>query len=169
MANVEVEQNLPVALEVIRHAGAWMRDTGKRNYSAWWDPDRVSEEMLAPYAKPDEFYVFSIDGRAAGAAIIQREQSMQDWTAIDGTGPAPEAIYIHYVAVKREFAKMGLVGEVIAEAERVAREQGIALLRLDTNANESKLCQLYESYGFRQVGTETEGDHTTAFYEKQLA
>ena len=52
------------------------------------------------------------------------------------------------------------------KAANIARQQGSSVIRLDTNAEEPKLCALYESLGFQRVGTEQEGDHLTAFYEK---
>jgi hypothetical protein len=39
---------------------------------------------------------------------------------------------------------------------------------LDTNAEEEKLCKLYEGLGFQLMGTEQEEDHKTAFYQKAL-
>ena len=157
------------AVEIIRHVGAWMRDSGKDNYSDWWNPSRVSIEMLSKYAQPDEFYVVRVDGKPAAAAIIQQEQSMQDWSSVDKSSVPPKTVYIHFIAVEREFAGRGLVKALIDQAEKVAHEKGAKVLRLRTDANEPKLYGLYEEFGFKRVGIAQEGSHTIAFYGKPVA
>ena len=168
MEKPPIEPDMSAAIEVIRHVGAWMRDSGIANYSDWWDPDKVSPEMLAAYAKPEEFYVVKVEGQPAAAVIIQREQSLQDWSSIDKDTEAPSATYIHYVAVEREFAGRGLVGIIMDKADEIAKQQGTSVLRLDTNADEPKLCAIYERLGFNLVGTLEEEGHNTAFYEKPV-
>jgi len=169
MEQFPVEADMPGAIDVIRHAGAWMRDNGLDNYSEWWDPDKVSAEMLTSYAQPDEFFVVKVDNKPAAAVIIQAEQSLQDWSSIDKDNQPPKATYVHYVAVEREFAGQGLVSVIMDKATEIAVQQGSTVIRLDTNADEPKLCSLYEGLGFQRVGTEREGDHLTAFYEKPVA
>ena len=159
---------MATALDVIRHAGTWMRDNGIANYSEWWDPEQVNAEMLRPYAQANEFFVVAVDGTPAAAAIIQEEQSLQDWSYIDGEAEPPHATYLHYVSVERAFAGQDLVGTILDKAMDIAQQNNSTVLRLDTNADEPKLCALYESYGFIQVGVQQEGDHLTAFYEKPV-
>lgn len=166
--NISFSSDIEAATEVIRHAGAWMRDSNLSNYSDWWDPDQVSADMLRKYAEPDDFYVVEVDGHPAAAAILQSEQSMQDWSAVDKDNEPPKAIYMHYIAVEREHAGQGLVGDLVSKAAQLAKKRGASLLRLDTNADEPKLCSLYEGLGFVRVGTEQEEAHTTAFFEKNI-
>jgi nicotinamidase-related amidase/ribosomal protein S18 acetylase RimI-like enzyme len=163
---IQIETNMDAATRIIKHAGQWMRDRKVGNYSKWWDPDRISTELLGHYAKPNEFYVVRVNGQAAAAAILQTEQSLQDWGSIDRDTVPPLAVYLHYVAVERNFAGHGLVGMLVETAEQLARQNHAGVLRLDTNAQEPKLCSLYEGLGFERVGTAQEGDHLTAFYEK---
>lgn len=169
MEQFPVETDMPAAIDVIRHAGTWMRDNNIANYSDWWNPDIVSAEMLSPYAQPDEFFVVKVDGKPAAAVIIQVEQSLQDWSSVDKDNQPPKATYVHYVAVEREFAGRGLVSVIMDKATEIAAQEGSTFIRLDTNADEPKLCSLYEGLGFQRVGTEQEGDHLTAFYEKSVS
>lgn len=166
--NIQVIQDRDLAIEIIRHVGAWLRDTHKANYSKWWDPDKLTAEFLGQYARPEEFYVIKVDGKPAAASVIQpgETQIVQDWSSID-EGASPKAIYLAWVAVEREFAGHGLVARLIEKTEELARQKGCDRLRLDTYAGEPKLRDVYESLGFRLVGTAQEQDHTTAFYEKR--
>lgn len=165
---ISIQNDADRAVEVIRHVGAWMRDSGLTNYSEWWDPDNVSTEMLSQYAKPDELFVLTVDGQPAAAAILQPEQSLQDWSAIDGDNEPPRAMYIHYLAVERNFAGRGLASSFMDKAMELAQEHEATVLRLDTNADEPKLCALYEGLGFKRVGTVQEDHHSTALYEKKV-
>ncbi len=168
MENISIETDMAAAIDVIRHAGIWMRDSDTANYSSWWNPEKVSNEMLSPHAKPNEFFVIKVGAQPVATAIIQTQQSLQDWSSIDNGKEPPKAIYVHYVAVEREFAGQGLVAVLVEKATAIAKQQGCSVIRLDTNANEPKLCSLYQGLGFHRVGTEQDGDHLTAFYEKPV-
>src|SRR6185312_11334614 len=95
-------------------------------------------------------YVVLVKGVPAAAAIIQEHQTLQDWSAVDG-GTEPKALYVHYVAVARDFAGQGLPKAMLEFAASLARDKGITTLRLDTNADEPKLRGIYESCGFNEV------------------
>jgi ribosomal protein S18 acetylase RimI-like enzyme len=168
-SGIGIEVNMDAAIEIIRHVGAWMRETGAGNYSKWWDPNEVDAEKLLKYVKPDDFYVVLVDGQPAGMAVIQPNQTLQDWSSIDESTPPPKAIYVDYVAVEREFAGRGLVKVLMGKAEDIARQSGAAVIRLDTNGNEPKLCELYEGLGFQRVGAYQEETYLNAFYEKPMA
>lgn len=53
-------------------------------------------------------------------------------------------------------------------AAKKAKEAGILLLRVDTNASETKVRELYEELGFSLVGIVDEGYRETAFYQKEV-
>lgn len=53
-------------------------------------------------------------------------------------------------------------------AVKKAKKAGISLLRVDTNASEIKLRELYEELGFSLVGIVDEGYRETAFYQKEV-
>jgi len=159
-------QNTDGALSVIKNAAEWLQKTGK-GHSEWWDPENMNLEFFAEYAKPDEFYVLMKSNKPAAAVILQKEQNLQDWSAVDKNKPK-DALYIHYVAVHRDFAGQNLVTDLIDFAESLAKKDGIDTLRLDTDADEPKLCSLYENLGFGRVEVLEEPNSRTALYEKEL-
>lgn len=163
---IDIKVSMDDSIQIIKEAGAWMKEFKPDSFNEWWDPEKVNSKMFKPYAKPEEFYVLYIDHEPAATAIIQQKQNMQDWSSVDGNTERQDAIYIHYVAVSRKFAGQGLVAKLIEKAREIAKKNQATVLRLDTNANESKLCQLYEGLGFVQVGKDKDGDHVSALYEK---
>ncbi len=163
----EVGVDMAGAVDIIRNVAEWMQGVGLV-HDGWWEPENMNVAFLGQYAKPDEFFVARLDGKPAAAAIIQAEQSLQDWGAVDN-GSTPPALYLHYVAVEREFAGRGLPRELMQHAENLAKEKGIPALRLDTNADESKLRKVYEDFGFKEVKILEEDGNRTVLYEKQVA
>lgn len=143
-----------------------MQESGKE-VSKWWKLENLNSEFLLQYAKPEEFYVALVIGKPAAAAILQLSQSAQDWHNIDKGQPRP-ALYIHWLCVSRKHSGKGLPKTMVDFAEQKARENGISLMRVDTNAKEKKLREIYEGLGFELAGVIQEDYRTTAFYQKNV-
>ncbi len=159
-------QDMDRTIAVMHSVGQWMLDSGK-NPSKWWLPENLNEEFLTQYAQPEEFYVVEIDGKDAGAAIFQMSQNSQDWKTLD-KGHPPQALYIHWLCVAREFAGKGVPKMIISYARELAKKNNIHLLRVDTNASETILRNMYEDLEFSLVGVEKEDYRTTAFYQRAV-
>lgn len=161
--NFSVVQDTDKAISVLHDVGQWMEDSGM-NPSKWWKPENLNKEVLLKYAKPEEFYVGLVDGEPAAAEILQTSQDAQDWQEID-KGKSVKALYVHWLCVDRKFAGQGLPGKMIDFAKDFAREKGVNLIRVDTNADEKKLRKIYEDLGFKLVAEIKEDYRTTAFYQ----
>ena len=161
---VNIIQDMKLAIYVMRSVGKWLEDSGK-NPSKWWKLENLNPEFLLKYAKPQEFFVALVNKKTAAAAILQVNQNSQDWKSID-KGHQQVALYIHWLCVDREFAGKNLPKFMIDFAEKKAREDNIDLLRVDTNASETKLRKIYEKLGFHLVAVEQENYRRTAFYQK---
>ncbi len=164
--NVEVVQNMDLAIPVMQEAGKWLQESGK-NPSKWWLPENLNPKFLLQYAKEHEFYAAIANDKLAAAAIFQLSQSAQNWHNIDIDNPQP-ALYIHWLCVSRTFAGQGLPKIMIDFAAGLAKENNIQLLRADTNAEIIKLRKIYENLGFSLVSIEDEDYRRTAFYQKKL-
>ena len=163
---ITITQNMKQAISVIHGVGKWLEESGKKP-SKWWKPENLNSEFLLKYAKSDEFYAALVDGEPAAAAILQLDQNSQDWQSVDKDKPRP-ALHIHWLCVDRKFAGMNLPKTITDFAEKLAKEKGINLLRVDTNAEEIKLRKIYEDLGFQLVTVEQEDYRKTAFYEKRI-
>jgi len=161
-----IVQDTEKAIHVMHNSGKWLLETGK-NPSKWWQPQNLNRKFLLQYAKPQEFFVALVDGKPAAAAVLQYDQSAQDWQCVD-KGKPESALYIHWLCVDRQFAGMGLPKLMVDFAESHAQKKNIRLLRVDTNADETKLREIYVDLGFRLMAVEQEDYRKTAFYQKRI-
>ncbi|OGG24346.1 hypothetical protein A3A79_04140 [Candidatus Gottesmanbacteria bacterium RIFCSPLOWO2_01_FULL_43_11b] len=164
--SVKVMQNIDQAIEVMRDAGKWLAESGK-NPSEWWKLENLNSEFLLQYAKPEEFYVATVDDKPAAAAILQFTQTGQDWQNVDKDFLQP-ALYIHWLCVHRDFAGKNLPKIMIEFAEKLAQKNDVKLLRVDTNAEEMKLRNMYEKLGFELIIIMKEDYRKTALYQKRV-
>lgn len=164
--SIKFIQNMDQAITVMKDAGQWLLNTG-RNPSKWWQPKNLNPEFLLQHANSDEFYVCTVDGIPAAAQVLQLSQDVKEWQTIDKNNPQ-KALYIHWLCVAREFAGRGLTRVMIDYATQKAKERGLKLLRVDTNADEAKLREIYEGLGFQLVEEIQEDYRKTAFYQKEV-
>ena len=64
-------------------------------------------------------------------------------------------MYLHKLAVKRQFAGKGYSKSLVDFAKQKASERKIKALRLDCNINSTKLRAIYEEQGFELIENET--------------
>jgi ribosomal protein S18 acetylase RimI-like enzyme len=159
-SNLHIIQHMEKSIEVMFNAGTWLHEI-KQKPSKYWHPKNMNRHYLEKYADSDEFYVATIDGQAAASVILQETERNQSWKYIDKKNPQP-ALYIHWLCVDRKYAGKGLSDIMIDFAKQQAVKRGFENLRLDTHANENKLCHLYESLGFQLMGIDGEN---TAYYQ----
>ena len=62
--------------------------------------------------------------------------------------PPPDAFYIDALATAEGYRRRGLAEALLSEAERLARENGLEALALDTTVANSPARALYERFGF---------------------
>lgn len=151
------------SISVMRHAAQWMLESGKE-VTKWWDLKNLHKDFLLEHAKEDEFYVGLIDDKPVVTAVLQIEQNAQDWSKVNT--PKEPALYIHWLAVRRDFAGKDLPKAMVDFAEELAKKKKIKFLRADTDAKNPKLRKVYEDLGFNLVGTIDEGYRETAFFQK---
>lgn len=163
---MKIIQDMDRAIGVMRSAGTWLAVSGK-NPSKWWKLENLNRTFLLKHAKIDEFYVGMIGGIPAVAAVLMIINDNQDWKTIDKDNPQ-RALYIHWLCVDRQFAGQGLPKVMVDFSQRLAKKNGISMLRLDAKADKEKLQDIYEDLGFRLVGTKQEDYRTSAFYQKTV-
>lgn len=164
---VTIIRDMDRAIAVIQEAGTWLVESGK-GPAKWWKPENLNKEFLLRYVKPDEFYVVLVGGVPAAAAALQFSQSSQDWKTIDGDTPKP-ALYIHWLCVSRAFAGKGMPSVFMKFAQELAAKRGVALLRVDTDADEMKLRTMYEAMGFVLQKIQKESYRNSALYQKNIS
>ena len=91
-------------------------------------------------------YLAALEGRTFGTLALQ-------WSDEEVWGYAPgDAGYVHGLAIRRDFAGLGLGRELLRWAEDRAALSGKRYLRLDCVAKNRRLNEYYERAGFRCRG-----------------
>jgi Acetyltransferases len=151
------ESDIPVIEDILLDVMRWMDATGQH---LWEEHHMRWEGLLEQYdCTPDNFCILFVDEIPA-ACMVLLDEDPTFWGL-----PKGEALYIHKLAVKREFAGQGYSKALIDYAKEVARERSIETVRLDTHQGRTKVRAIYEREGFECVKECTLfGKYHTAFY-----
>ncbi|MBR6767133.1 MAG: GNAT family N-acetyltransferase [Clostridia bacterium] len=100
-----------------------------------------------------ELYVLEEDGEILASARINRHQEPEydhvEWqNAADDT----EVLVMHTLVVSPGASGKGYGKAFAAYYENMAREMGMKVLRIDTNARNSRARKLYAGLGYREAG-----------------
>lgn len=161
---LQIIQDVDRAIIVMHDAATWLSDS-RKNPSKWWQPENMNRTFLLQHAEPDEFFVALVDGVPAASVILQESERNQSWKSVDKDTPQT-ALYIHWLCVARKFSGLGLPKVMIDVADEEAGKRKLPYLRLDTNAKEINLRNIYERLGFQVMGVDEEEGGKTAFYQK---
>lgn len=166
MSKIEIINDIDKSLEVMGNAAQWLLESGRRP-SKWWLPENMNRDFMLKHSEPNEYFVALVRGKPVASMILQDNERNQSWQAIDGEKSKP-ALYVHWLCVHRDFAGQGLPKILIEFAVEEASKRGLKLIRVDTNADEKRLRATYEQLGFALMGTEKDGERTTAFYQREF-
>jgi len=140
----QADENDILTIEgILIDAVIWMKKNKLQNQ---WNEDSIKWNSLSKDYQINNFYIDYHNGVPA-ACIAITDLDSKYWSEI----PQGESLYIHKLAVKREFAGKGISKELINFAKKLSLKNGINSLRLDCNLQRNKLRMLYENEGFVYV------------------
>lgn len=156
MIKQATDEDIHIIEKILLDAVDWMDKNGLHQ----WEADQVKWNVISKYFVASDFYIaYENDNPAACIAIIDYDPNF--WENI----PQGESLYIHKVAVVRDYAGKGYSKKLIDFAKEKARSMGIKTIRLDCHRNRAKVRAIYEREGFVCVGEKTLfGRYETAFY-----
>jgi ribosomal protein S18 acetylase RimI-like enzyme len=108
------------------------------------------------------FYAVEIDNKLAAVFEI-RSSPEEVWQ-----NNQDEALYIHKLAIHREYSNRGLGRSILDLMKTKIRQENISFLRLDCIAHNHKLREYYESCGFNLKGIVDAGEVNLALYEHEI-
>ena len=150
---------LSIAAGLLGEASAWLESRGQ---AGWPRPFPVA--TLGATLAFGPTYLAWDGGTAAGTFALHRTD-LRFWGERPAE-PAGFARYLHKLAVRRGYP--GLGRDLVALAERLAREGGAVRLRLDCRADSPGIRSYYDAAGFEYRGEigGPELDTVYALYEK---
>lgn len=151
------EDIIPIIEEILLDAVNWMSASGLQNQ---WNESNVKWSNLSKSYKINNFFIAYQNGLPA-ACMALTDYDPPYWPDI----PKGESLYLHKVAVKREFAGKGFAKELIDFSKKLAIRYCINAVRLNCNQHRNKLRAVYENEGFICVEEKTFFEkHDTALY-----
>lgn len=157
-ATIEDVKNIEI---ILRDAVEWMNTRGIPNL---WTLENTNWSCLNKSYKISDFYLIIVENQPAGC-VAPTKIDKKFW-ADAGYG---DAVYIHKLAVKREFSGREIGKELIEHAKMYALSQKINYVRLDCNYNCKKIRDMYEKQGFKYIGMIEEGrNYKMALYQLEI-
>jgi GNAT superfamily N-acetyltransferase len=147
-------------IETLTEAAKWVKEL---DGTIMWVEGEFEEARVRTEVDSGMFVVAEVDGRMAGAMRFQLEDRLF-WPDLDGVDSA----FVHRLAVKRAFAGQGISTALLEWAVDRARTLGKRYLRLDCDAERSRLRAFYERFGFRLHSYRQVGSYFVSRYELQI-
>ncbi len=147
-------------VETLREAADWVTQL---DGTTMWVEGELEEPRVRAEAEAGLFVVADVGGQVAGAIRFQLEDHLF-WPDLDGSDSA----FVHRLAVRRANAGQGISTALLQWATDRARSLGKRYLRLDCDAERSRLRALYEGFGFRLHSYRQVGAYYVSRYELLL-
>jgi GNAT superfamily N-acetyltransferase len=138
--------HIPAIMGLISRVVPLMQAEG--NYQ--WDAHYPNAQVYANDIARGQLWVAELDGNLAGVAAITTDQEPE--YAQVGWDIAQPAVVTHRLAVDPSLRGKGVAGALLGQAERVARQRGILLLRIDTNTQNQTTQKLFPRLGYAFAG-----------------
>ncbi len=148
----------PLVEEMLLEAARWVDALGV----VMWDEGELRREEIEADVTAGMYRIAEVDGVAAGAIRFQFEDRLF-WPDLD----EDDSAFVHRLVVRRAFKGKGVSMALLAWAVEHTRASGKRWLRLDCDAERTKLRQLYEAFGFRFHSYRQVTSYYVARYEFQ--
>ena len=150
----------PALVETLVEAADWVMQL---DGTTMWVEGELEEDRVRSEVESGMFVVAEVEGQVVGAIRFQLEDRLF-WPDLDGTDSA----FVHRLAVRRAYAGRGISTMLLRWAVDRARSLGKRYLRLDCDADRSRLRALYEGFGFRLHSYRQVGAYYVSRYELDL-
>ena len=137
-------------------------------FARWQKGKHPTAEGIRAYIEKGSMYLYQEDDAIVGAMAVTMYQD-EDYHAIAWSREVndDEVAVIHILAVSPDRQGAGIGSEMVREAVRLARRNGMKAIRLDALASNTPAHRLYEKLGFEYKGKQylfAENTMWTDFY-----
>jgi len=159
-------EDVSVVMELVRRVVPSMRASGNLQ----WDDAYPNAAVFEEDVQAEQLWLAEIDGQIAGVAAITTDQSPEYADA--GMNIAETAIVVHRLAVDPTFRGQGIAAALMLQAETVAQQREITVLRIDTNTENQATQKLFPKLGYiftGEIGLSHRPGLRFLCYEKRLS
>lgn len=146
LIRLAVREDIPAIMKLVAGIIPAMQASG--NYQ--WDSHYPNVPVFEADIVLDQLWVAEVDSFIAGIAAITTDQDPE--YADVGWDINETAIVTHRLAVGLEYRGMGIAKALLLQAEKIARERNIPVLRIDTNVNNEATKALFPKLGYQYSG-----------------
>ena len=147
-------------VDVLTEAADWVEQL---DGTTMWVEGELEEHRVRAEAEAGMFVVAEAHHEVVGAIRFQLEDPLF-WPDVDGRDSA----FVHRLAVRRAQAGEGVSTALLKWAVDRARGLGKRHLRLDCDADRTRLRAFYERFGFRLHSYRQVGAYYVSRYELQI-
>ena len=139
-------EDVPALMALVGRVVPLMRASGNLQ----WDEGYPNAGVFERDIELGQLWVAEIEGVVAGVAAITTDQEPEYLQV--GWDVNEVAVVVHRLAVDPAFRGAGVAGALMQQAEKVAVERGIGVLRVDTNTQNEATQRLFPKLGYVLVG-----------------
>ncbi len=149
---ISIEQ-MPIAKKLLTEAARWLHN---QKIEQWGHllTDEEDQEIKEAILKGETFIVYKND---RPVATFNLNMKASDWDRNVWGDIQHDAIYLHRLAVDRDFAGQNIGGLIFQWVLDNMNETGRTYLRLDCIGHNEKLNRFYKSQGFDYLGESLSG------------
>ncbi len=142
---VASEQDASVVFEVLMDNARWLASKGIKQWPvSWLESIRPDIDESLSFGR---FYI--VERLDCPIAVFElRTEPEAVWNFDEA-----HYLYIHKIAVMREYAGLQIGASIINTIQNMARREGYVGVRLDCVSNNMLLCRYYQNFGFERIGT----------------
>jgi RimJ/RimL family protein N-acetyltransferase len=144
---------------ILTEAAEWLAARGQ----PLWKDGELAPGVVGSDVAGGLFYLVWI-GNDVAAVFKMQDEDLLFWPDL----PQGEAIYLHRIAVRRQYAGGKMLDTIIAFARQATVTKGRRFLRLDCEASRPKLCAVYEKRGFVKHSERQVGPYVVARYQQEI-
>jgi ribosomal protein S18 acetylase RimI-like enzyme len=160
---IAAEQDLSLALKLLKEAAETLKDKGINQWTFWQDPSEEKINWIKQGFENNEFYfVENLENELVAMFRLMSEDELY-WGK-----QTQDARYIHSLVVRKQFSGQQIGQQIMQQIESNLIERNVFILRLDCNASSKGLCAYYEKLDFVKVGEKQMPHSLNHLYEKKL-
>lgn len=141
-----VTEDIPPIMQLVRKVVPLMRATG--NFQ--WGDDYPNPEVFANDITIGQLWVAELENKIVGISAITTDQDPEYADA--GWDTTEKAIVTHRLAVDPDCQGKGIAKALMNQAEQVAKDSDISILRVDTNSKNMATQALFPKLGYQFSG-----------------
>ena len=137
------QEDLADIFAIYDDAIAYQKEAGNNHWLGF------EEALLLKEIEELRHYKITDDGRIVATFVI----TLSDPAIWQDLNRA--AVYIHRIAIRKDFRGNNVLGAIITWARTYAKENSLPLIRLDTGTGNDRLINYYKKCGFNYLGDTT--------------